>query len=220
MVSLTRKERDRQLRQQDILRAAEHVFAAKGFHKAAIQDIAKVAQYATGTIYLYFKDKEALYLALLEKKIHHFISSIKEKVGQAKGINERIEVLVHEQLSYFEENQDFFRIYFSEREGVRWTIKDKLPASAVNKFMQHLDYISFLVGQAQDARIIRRDLDAKQLAYVLSSLMNAVILRWFRNKADKKVDLQAASAFAILISSSFNFGSIRSILTSELFFKA
>lgn len=197
MAPLTRKERDRQLRQQDILRAAEHVFATKGFHKAAIQDIAKVAQYATGTIYLYFKDKEALYLALLENKIRHFISSIKEKVNQTKDINAKIEVLVHEQLSYFKENQDFFRIYFSEREGMCWTIKDKLPASAVNKFVQHLDYIAFLVEEAQDAKIIRRGLDAKQLAYVLSSLMNAVILRWLRNEADKKVDLQAASAFVL-----------------------
>ena len=76
MVPLTRKERDRQLREQDILRAAEHVFATQGYHQATLQDIAKEAQYATGTIYLYFKDKEVLYLALLERKIQHFTASI------------------------------------------------------------------------------------------------------------------------------------------------
>ena len=113
MVPLTRKERDRQLRQQDILKGAEHVFAVKGFHNATIQDIARDAQYATGTIYLYFKDKEALYLALLEKKIRSMLSLIQEKVARVSGTPEKIRALVEEQLAYFAENQDFFSIYFS-----------------------------------------------------------------------------------------------------------
>jgi AcrR family transcriptional regulator len=61
-MSLDRKERDRRLRESDILKAAEHVFATKGYHKAAISDIAQEAQYAVGTIYLYFKNKQELYL--------------------------------------------------------------------------------------------------------------------------------------------------------------
>jgi AcrR family transcriptional regulator len=197
MVPLTRKERDRQLRRQDILKAAEHVFAVKGFHKATIQDIAKDAQYAAGTIYLYFKDKDDLYLALLEKKIQDMLSSIQDKVGRMSGTSEKIRSLVEEQLAYFAENQDFFRIYFSERQGVRWTIKDKIPASAVNNFMQHMDYISGIIKKAQDEGVIRKDFDSRQLASVLTSMINALILRWMKDESYKKENLKEASGFIL-----------------------
>jgi AcrR family transcriptional regulator len=199
MLTLTRKERDRQLRQEDILKAAEHVFAVKGFHKATIQDIAGEAEYAAGTIYLYFKDKEALYLALLENKIQHMLSSIQEKVDRMGSTRDKIMALVEEQLVYFTENQDFFRIYFSERQqqGVRWTIKDKLPAAAINHFMQHLDYISGIIKKAQDEGVIRRDFEARHLASVLTAMLNAVVMRWMREGLPKKENLVEASGFVL-----------------------
>lgn len=62
MAAFNRKERDLLLRKTDILKAAERVFALKGYDKATIQDIAKEAEYAPGTLYLYFKDKWSLFL--------------------------------------------------------------------------------------------------------------------------------------------------------------
>jgi len=79
--SLTRKERDRQLRRSDILDAAGRIFARSGFENATIQDIAKEAQYAAGTVYLYFKDKESLYFSLLEEKLADIISLVKKKTS-------------------------------------------------------------------------------------------------------------------------------------------
>ncbi len=59
-----RRERERARRAQDILAAAERVFAVHGFDATTIEQIAQEAEYAVGTIYLYFKDKQALYAAL------------------------------------------------------------------------------------------------------------------------------------------------------------
>jgi len=66
-----------------------------------------------GTIYFYFKDKEVLYLELIERKIGDLISGVKKEVNKTQDPKEIIKVLVRQQLTYFEENQDFFRIYFS-----------------------------------------------------------------------------------------------------------
>ena len=112
MAAFDRKERDKLLRQSDILKAAEHVFATKGYHKATIQDIAEEAQYAVGTIYLHFKDKEVLYLDLIERKMANLISEVKKEVNKTKDAKEKIKVLVRQQLTYFEENQDS-RIFFA-----------------------------------------------------------------------------------------------------------
>lgn len=54
-------------RRSQILDAAVKVFASKGFHQATIREIAKKAKIADGTIYLYFKNKGDLVLAILNR---------------------------------------------------------------------------------------------------------------------------------------------------------
>lgn len=53
-------------RRAHIAEAALAVFAAKGYHRATIRDVAYAAGVADGTIYASFANKEALLLALLD----------------------------------------------------------------------------------------------------------------------------------------------------------
>ncbi len=50
-----------------ILAAAARLFASHRFHEARMEDIAALAEVGKGTLYRYFKDKEELYLALLDR---------------------------------------------------------------------------------------------------------------------------------------------------------
>ena len=54
-------------RKNQILDAAAAVFAEKGFHPTTIQDIAKTAGIAGGTIYNYFDSKPALLMGIFER---------------------------------------------------------------------------------------------------------------------------------------------------------
>ncbi len=54
-------------RRNQILDAATKVFAEKGFHPTTIKDIAKQAGIADGTIYIYFENKTALMLGILDR---------------------------------------------------------------------------------------------------------------------------------------------------------
>ncbi len=54
-------------RRNQILDAATKVFAEKGFHPATIKDIARQAGIADGTIYIYFENKDALMLGILDR---------------------------------------------------------------------------------------------------------------------------------------------------------
>ena len=125
---LDRKQRDFALRRSDILRAAERVFANKGYHQATMSDIAEEAQYAVGTIYLYFKDKQGLYASLLEEKMGDLFHLVQEKVEKTNKVFGKISVLVKTYLEFFANNEDFFRIYFSERGDLRLKFKGEIPA--------------------------------------------------------------------------------------------
>ncbi len=53
-------------KEKDILDAAVEVFAEHGYHKAKIKDIAKRANVAVGSIYVYYKNKETILLKIFE----------------------------------------------------------------------------------------------------------------------------------------------------------
>lgn len=55
-------------RRRQILEAAERVFARKGYEPVTMKDIVEEAQMSRGWIYLYFKTKEEIFEAFMEKK--------------------------------------------------------------------------------------------------------------------------------------------------------
>ncbi|MDJ1158385.1 TetR/AcrR family transcriptional regulator [Chelatococcus sp. SYSU_G07232] len=63
-------------RQRAVLDAALEVFLAKGFAAARLDDIAARAGVAKGTIYLYFRDKEHLFQALLREAVGPVITRV------------------------------------------------------------------------------------------------------------------------------------------------
>jgi len=60
-----RRQREADNRRMEILEAAQRLFWQKGYTATSIPQIAREAELAPGTIYLYFRSKEALYVELL-----------------------------------------------------------------------------------------------------------------------------------------------------------
>lgn len=64
-----RKEREKQQRREEIITAAEKVFFTRGFEDSTMDDIAGKAELSKGTLYLYFKSKEDLHMAVAHKAV-------------------------------------------------------------------------------------------------------------------------------------------------------
>ncbi|MFJ5717131.1 TetR family transcriptional regulator [Neobacillus sp. NPDC093127] len=79
----------KELRIQQILLAASAVFKSKGYERATLKDIVEEAGMSRGWIYLYFKDKTTIFLALidyLDAQLEERISTLlKENKGTAYG---------------------------------------------------------------------------------------------------------------------------------------
>lgn len=70
----TRKEREREFKKSEILDAAIHIFAKKGFRATTLDEIAEKSEFGKGTIYNYFSNKEEIY-----KEIIIYISALHKK---------------------------------------------------------------------------------------------------------------------------------------------
>lgn len=67
-------------KRHQILEGAHAVFTARGFDAASMSDIAAAANVSKGTLYVYFQDKEHLFIALIER----------EREKQKQGIYEAL----------------------------------------------------------------------------------------------------------------------------------
>jgi AcrR family transcriptional regulator len=196
MVVLDRKERDKQLRKADILKAAEHIFASKGYHEATIQDIAKEAQYGTGTVYLYFKDKSALYFSLLEEKMKSMSETVQKKAEDIKDARKRLEVFIQEGLVFFEENQDFFHIFMHEKNSLQLIVGKKATESFI-AIGYITDYVEELVKMAQKQGVIRKDYAPAEVADIYMSVMGSLILNWAKSGSKRTQSLAGRSGFVL-----------------------
>jgi TetR/AcrR family transcriptional regulator len=79
-----RKAREKKARQDAILKAAQTVFFAKGLDQTTIDAIAEKAELSKGTIYLYFKSKEELYISV-------FLRGIDILTAQFENVRARFE---------------------------------------------------------------------------------------------------------------------------------
>src|ERR1044071_229392 len=69
-------------RREAILTAALDEFSSQGFAAARLDDVARRAGVAKGTIYLYFRDKEALFQELIRSMLTPVVGTV-EKLGEA-----------------------------------------------------------------------------------------------------------------------------------------
>lgn len=75
MSTADRRQEEKEQRRNDIIDAAEAVFAQKGVEKATMADVAREARLSRGLLYFYFKDKDDLYLAIMlraTQMLHRF----------------------------------------------------------------------------------------------------------------------------------------------------
>jgi len=65
--SALRRLREKEQKYNTILKAAETLFAQKGYHQTGIEEIADLAEVSTGAVYFYFKNKEDLLITLMQE---------------------------------------------------------------------------------------------------------------------------------------------------------
>lgn len=112
--ALTRRERERRQREEDFLRAAETLFSTRGFHATTMEDIARVAEYGTGTIYRYFESKDTLYRELFRRKALALLAQVTEAVAAESSASDRLCAFLRAKIAFFRQHQAFLRIFTAE----------------------------------------------------------------------------------------------------------
>jgi AcrR family transcriptional regulator len=174
---ISRKEREYLAHREEILSAAEKVFAAKGFFSTTMSDIAREAEFGTGSLYKYFKSKEDLYFTLIDEKVEEINGPVKAELSQKTPPVERIKKVLSLQFEFFERNRDFFRIYTSEWNRFEWTVKDELGKDLHEKMVAYIHLLAEVMTQGIEKGEFR-PLNPIDLAHALVGIVNSFVFEW------------------------------------------
>ncbi len=111
MNTLTRKQRERHQRQTAILDVAERLFHRIGYDKTTIEDIAHEAEFAKGTIYLYFSSKEDIISGLIDRGLEQLVSKF-QKINQTEATGlEAYRQMGDTFVSFFQKHPSYPKIF-------------------------------------------------------------------------------------------------------------
>ncbi len=103
-----RKERERFARREAILAAAAKVFAVHGLEGATVEMVARAAEVAVGTIYLYFCSRDDLFLSLMAERIGRLRARYLEIGARGLAPADAVRAIGAAYLDYLRESRGLF----------------------------------------------------------------------------------------------------------------
>jgi len=160
-----------------IQEAAEKLFAEKGFYLTTVEEIAREANLAKGTIYLHFANKKDLFLSVIEKKLHVLLKKIKAGVTQGKLFSEKIRLAIGVHLKFLENNANFFKIMQTFPEQFKKELEEKLLQRVIKINSQYLALVDSLIKQGIEEGEIK-NLNPRKLAVILIGIVHSLTIYW------------------------------------------
>lgn len=192
-MSLTKwKERERQERQNDIIQAARKIFSEKGF-EVSMDEIAREVGLGKSTLYLYFKNKESLYFAVVLRGTQIWAEMVKEEVGKGKTGLEKFKKYLNANREFSNEYPDYFRLLYSPTSLKKQFDMDKMTSSEefqeVRELFKEIIFIGIdSIQKGIDDGEVRPEVDPTEATILLSVIYNGRVNMgdWARELLDNR----------------------------------
>lgn len=174
----TLRDRAREVYRDAILNAAEGVFAQRGIAGTRMSDVAKAAGLATGTLYNYFENRDALMSSLIEQRLEDLLTAVSAVAVAGTGEPTRavLEGMVRASFAHFDRHRALFSVLMESAgiSGKHMPIARRC-VDAQRKFLAHY---SAVLERAAGAGELRADLPRSLLVGILTGSAHGVVRAW------------------------------------------
>lgn len=105
-----RRDKEKQIRRESILDAAESIFFSKGFANSSMEEIAKHAQLSRALLYVYFKDKAAIMRGVMLRASRTLEEYFTRAVKAGRTGGQQIDGIGHAYYAFSKEQTDYFNV--------------------------------------------------------------------------------------------------------------
>ncbi|OEC85111.1 MULTISPECIES: TetR/AcrR family transcriptional regulator [Methanobacterium] len=174
------KEREREQRQNDIIDAARKLLIDRDFDEVSMDEIAREVGLGKSTLYLYFKNKESLYFAIVLRGIRIWDKMIKEGVEKGNTGLEKFIAYGNANREFSTKYPDYFRLLYSPTSIKKQFDMDKMNSSEEFQEVRGLfkEIMSVGIDSIQkgiEDGEIRQDIDPVEAAILLSVIFNGKV---------------------------------------------
>jgi TetR/AcrR family fatty acid metabolism transcriptional regulator len=157
-----------------ILDSAIKVFARTGYSDARMQDVAKEADVSHGTVYVYFKNKDALFASIFQEILGELIQYLCSEIQKEKNAEDKLRRMISMQLDIIEENPDLTKLILIEfpRSG------NFLNDSNTDVLSKYIDLISDVIKQGIDESIFSIGIRTDITATMIYAGIQGIATRW------------------------------------------
>lgn len=173
---------------QKIIDAAIKVFSRKGFYNSKVADVAKAAEVADGTIYLYFKNKDDLLISIFEHSMDYFLQKVNDQISDLSSPAEKLKKFIQLHLLLMQKNQNLAIVLQVELRSSHKFMKEY----QAEKFMQYLQLIEDIITEGQEKNVFKKDINQYVAKRAIFGAIDDLALEWLLMK-HKRYTLEEAA---------------------------
>jgi TetR/AcrR family transcriptional regulator, fatty acid metabolism regulator protein len=161
-----------------ILRAATKVFATRGFFGAQVADVARAADVAAGTVYLYFKSKDDLLIAIFERTMSEAIAEGRAALAGIAEPLDRLREIARLHLERLGRDRHLAVVFQVElRQSTKF-----MERFSATQLREYLGIIRDTIADGQAAGVIRPSINPTLAAKMLFGALDEMATNWMLSR--------------------------------------
>src|ERR1700686_4780380 len=174
-------------KRESILRAATGVFARNGYFNSKVADIARAADVADGTVYLYFKSKEEILHSIFDQNMAEAIAAGRVLIEKLRDPGEKLRRIATLHLERLGADRDLAVVFQVELRGSTKFMQEFSAAG----FAEYLGLLRQTFEEGQRSGVFRKDLNAKLVSKILFGALDEMATNWILSKRRYKLEPMA-----------------------------
>lgn len=185
-------------KKEKILLAAAKVISKKGYHNTQMDDIAKEANVAKGTLYLYFESKEDLLTKFIDNIFKETFSSLNRINTIQTNSIDKIQMYVKNQLEFFFKNAQFFQIMFREIHNIDKILGAKYKQKIHTSHHKVVEVLAKIIEHGIKEKLFK-PIKPELAAYILTNIISCILFQHMATKQKWNVPKQASFVVDIFL---------------------
>jgi len=181
-------------RKQEIRQRAAEVFAAQGFDRSSVRDVAKASRMSLAGLYYYYKGKEEMLFDIEREAFETLLDAHAEALAGIRDPGEKLEKVVHEHLSFFSRHMAEMKVMSRESETLRGDYAERIDELK----RRYVRLVRGIVDELARERSLR-SVDPAIATFLLFGMMNWMYT-WYDAQRDGSAADIAKAVHSIFLS--------------------
>jgi len=172
-----------------ILKAAESVFAQKGYGLTTMDQIAEEAQFSKVTLYRYFKSKSDIFFEIINKSFDDVYQKMTKILLEKKSAEKKLSELIYHISSFYHRKRNLARILMMERPLMKKVLNlspkeqifpsshhPQIPANFKAKLQDIFNIMCQIINEGIESGEFRK-VEVKDACFVLGAMLRGFHFR-------------------------------------------